>query len=190
MESDTLLGDWNANWENEFSGIWKRELNLKEILRAKPEGKSKFKIEIRNALGTKENGGAKLGEELFLEILVRSEEKESCFFSLLHFDPLGNVTQLFPNKFSPDGKVMTNQEFRFPSLDLPKKYKLIASEPIGDDTLVLLASELPISFASKQVSGIYQTSSNANSVTKGIKRQLALRTFDFTSKRIVLEVHE
>ncbi len=174
-QSSRILGSW-SEWNNastqEFLAILEREKSLQELANLKSPGKRDYKIEITNAVGSKDNGGAILGDELRVEFIIRSKQEKFAYVTILVYGQDGSVTQLFPNKYQSDNKVPTNVEFAFPPPDAPKKYKLIASNPVGEDTLVVIASDSSVALDNATPQGIYIGNSKSLSGTKGITLQL------------------
>ncbi len=193
-QSSRIIGSWSA-WSEaasqEFLSVLEREKALQELANLKSPGKRDYKIEITNAVGSKDNGGAAIGDELRIELIIRSKQEKFAYITILVYGQDGSVTQLFPNKYQSDNKVSTNTEFAFPPADAPKKYKLLASTPIGEDTMVVIASDSSIALENAAPQGIYIGSSKSLTGTKGITLQL-----DKTGKakydvnRIVFETRE
>lgn len=193
-QSSRIIGSWpglNDISSREFLAVLEREKSLQELANLKSPGKRDYKIEITNAVGSKDNGGAVIGDELWVEFIIRSKQEKYAYVTILVYGQDGSITQLFPNKYQSDNKVETNKEFAFPPPDAPKKYKLIASTPIGEDTMVVIASDSSVALENASPLGIYMGSTKSLSGTKGITLQL-----DKTGKtkydvnRIVFETKE
>jgi hypothetical protein len=193
-QSSRILGSWSA-WNEtssqEFLAILEREKALQELANLKSPGKRDYKIEITNAVGSKDNGGAVLGDELRLEFIIRSKQEKFAYVTILVYGQDGSVTQLFPNKYQSDNKIPTNSEFAFPPTDAPKKYKLIASNPVGEDTLVVIASDSSVALDNATPQGIYIGNSKSLSGTKGITLQLDKSgKVKYDVNRITFEIRE
>ena len=193
-QSSRIIGSWtglNDTSSQEFLAVLEREKSLQELANLKSPGKRDYKIEITNALGSKDNGGAVIGDELRVEFIIRSKQEKYAYVTILVYGQDGSITQLFPNKYQSNNKVETNKEFAFPPPDAPKKYKLIASTPIGEDTMVVIASDSSVALENGVSQGIYTGSTKSLLGTKGITLQL-----DKTGKtkydvnRIVFETRE
>ena len=186
-QSSRIIGSWtglNDTSSQEFLAVLEREKSLQELANLKSPGKRDYKIEITNALGSKDNGGAVIGDELRVEFIIRSKQEKYAYVTILVYGQDGSITQ-------SNNKVETNKEFAFPPPDAPKKYKLIASTPIGEDTMVVIASDSSVALENGVSQGIYTGSTKSLLGTKGITLQL-----DKTGKtkydvnRIVFETRE
>lgn len=193
-QSSRILGSW-SEWNNassqEFLAILEREKALQELANLKSPGKRDYKIEITNAVGSKDNGGAILGDELRIEFIIRSKQEKSAYVTILVYGQDGSITQLFPNKYQSDNKIPTNTDFAFPPPVAPKKYKLIASNPVGEDTLVVIASDSSVALENATPQGIYIGSTKSLSGTKGITLQLDKSgKVKYDVNRIIFETRE
>lgn len=174
-QSSRILGSWSG-WNDisseEFLTILEREKSLQELVNLKSSGKRDYKIELTNAVGSKDNGGSVIGDELRVEFIVRSKHERYAFITILVYGQDGSITQLFPNRYQSDNKIPTNKEFIFPPLDAPKKYKLIASSPVGEDTMVVIASDTSVGLENASQMGIYKSITKSLIGTKGLTLQL------------------
>lgn len=191
-QSSRILGSWKR-WEDgslqELLSVLEKEKSLLELANLKSAGKKDYKIEIVNAIGSKDNGGAVLGDELKLEFVVRSKKENFAYITILVYGQDGSITQLFPNKYQSDNKIATNTEFKFPPPDAPKKYKLIASQPVGEDTMVVIASDSSVALEDGTPQGIYFGNTKSLKGTKGITIQLdKTGTVKYDVNRIVFEI--
>lgn len=193
-QSAKILGSWSSYTDSssqEFLSILEREKALQELANLKSPGKRDYKIEITNAVGSKDNGGSVIGDELKLEIIVRSKKEQYAYLTILVYGQDGSITQLFPNKYQSDNKIATNTEFVFPPANAPKKYKLIASTPIGEDTMVVIASDSSVALENASPLGIYMSSTKSLLGTKGIALQLdKTGKVKYDVNRIVFETRE
>lgn len=193
-QSARILGSWsglNDVSTEELLTILEREKAFQELANLKSSGKRDYKIELTNAVGSRENGGAAIGDELKIEFIVRSKEEKFTYITILVYGQDGSVTQLFPNKYQADNKIATNTEFAFPPPDAPKKYKLLASTPVGEDTMVVIASDSPVGLDNASPQGIYKGNSKSLLGTKGITLQLdktGNRKYDVS--RIIFAIRE
>lgn len=182
---------WSGQNSEKLSQYWKREIFLKNLLRIRSEEALDVQIEVSQAVGLKETGGAKLGEDMFFEFVFRSATLPNIYVTMFLWERDGYITQLFPNRYDTNPLVKTNQEWRFPNPDTPKKYKMVASEPIGEDTILLITSQAPFpSLPEGSLNGIYLREKETNQATKGIKRELLDRKLNFKLNRYILEVNE
>ncbi|HNK91554.1 MAG TPA: DUF4384 domain-containing protein [Leptospiraceae bacterium] len=173
-QSSRILGSWtgwNDKSSQEFLTILEREKSLQELANLKSAGKKDYKIEVTNAIGSKENGGVKIGDEIKIEFIVKSKKEKYAYVTILVYGQDGSITQLFPNKYQSDNKIETNIDFSFPPPDAPKKYKLIASQPIGEDTMVIIASDSSVALEDGSPLGIYFGNTKSLKGTKGITLQ-------------------
>ncbi|MCB1141499.1 MAG: DUF4384 domain-containing protein [Leptospiraceae bacterium] len=192
--SSKILGSWpNLRTDSieDLIQLLEKEKSLQELARLQSSRKNDFEIEITNSVGSRDMGGAKFGDELFLEMIVNSKTEKYTYITILVYGQDGSVMQLFPNKYQSDNKVETNKEFQFPAADSPKKYKLIASPPAGEDTLVIIASNTPTVMDDKASTlGIYKGSENSFSQTKGISLQLDKTNSKYGIERVIFEIRE
>ncbi len=126
-----------------------------------------------------------------VEFIVRSKQEKTAYVTILVYGQDGSVLQLFPNKYQSDNKISTNTEFQFPPKDAPKKYKLLASTPVGEDTMVIIASDTPVVLENSVQQGIYKGNTKSLAGTKGIT--LKLDTNDkmkYDVNRVVFAIRE
>lgn len=193
-QSSRILGSWSSQSNTsieELLTILEREKALQELASLKSSGKRDYKIEVTNAVGSKENGGAVIGDELKVELIVRSKQEKFAYVTILVYGQDGSITQLFPNKYQSDNKIATNTEFTFPPPDAPKKYKLLASNPVGEDTMIVIVADTSVGLENASPMGIYKGSSKSLLGTKGITLQLdktGKMKYDIT--RIVFAIRE
>jgi hypothetical protein len=174
-QSSRILGSWSGYSDSsseELLAILEREKAFQELANLKSSGKRDYKIEVTNAVGSKDNGGAAIGEELRVEFIIRSKQEKFAYVTILVYGQDGSVVQLFPNKYQSDNKTATNTEFVFPAVDSPKKYKLLASTPVGEDTMIVIASDSSVSLEDAIPQGIYKGNTKSLIGTKGITLQL------------------
>ncbi|MBP7283401.1 MAG: DUF4384 domain-containing protein [Leptospiraceae bacterium] len=193
-QSSRILGSWNGLTEltsEEFLAIFEREKAFQELASLKSSGKRDYKIEVTNAIGSKDNGGAVIGEELKVEFIVKSKQESLAYITILVYGQDGSVTQLFPNKYQSDNKISTNVEFQFPPKDAPQKYKLLASNPVGEDTMVIIASDTPVVLPNSVPQGIYKGNTKSLAGTKGITLQLdKTGKMKYDVNRVTFEIRE
>jgi hypothetical protein len=61
------------------------------------------------------------------------------------------VAQIFPNKYDTNNLLNPNDNYKFPTSNATKKYKLEASTPVGNDRLLLIVTEKSLLFSNDNV---------------------------------------
>lgn len=98
---------WSGQNAEQLSQYWKREIFLKNLLRIRSEEALDVQIEVSQALGLKETGGAKLGEDMFFEFVFRSATLPNIYVTMFLWERDGYITQLFPNRYDSNPLVKT-----------------------------------------------------------------------------------
>ncbi|MEM7180404.1 MAG: DUF4384 domain-containing protein [Spirochaetota bacterium] len=111
----------------------------------------------------------RLGERIgFKYFVFRKDERKQVYLTILAYTSDGNIIQLFPNQYQRDNQVLTKKEAVFPSKNA--KFKVTASEPLGTDRIVMIASLKPVGLpGNSPKAGIYlYSNTNNKQKTKGI----------------------
>lgn len=193
-QSGRIMGSWGGFSDassEELLALLEREKSFQELAGLKAPGKKDYKVVITNAVGSKENGGAVIGEELKIEYKVTSKQEKFAYVTILVYGQDGSVTQLFPNKYQSDNKINTNEEVSFPPANAPRKYKLLASAPAGEDTMVVIASDTSVGLENAAPLGIYKGTTKSLSATKGLTLKLdKTGKMKYDVNRILFETRE
>lgn len=110
--------------------------------------------------------------KVVLKVTSRSEEMKKAYVAVLYYGQDGSILQIFPNKYDTDSQVDINQEFTIPRDE--RKYRLRAALPAGEDTMVIIASDVPVGLTGENSSyvGPYLMQKKSSKGTKGISIQL------------------
>ncbi|MCB1157863.1 MAG: DUF4384 domain-containing protein [Leptospiraceae bacterium] len=180
IESETakVLGSWDSYTKRSLNQLLQiLEINacLYELLSLK-SGKYKSDIEIYDvfSIASEEYEGVVFNEKINIEYKLRSK-KQKVYITILAYFSDGTLIQLFPNRFHKDNLLESNKEHKFPPENTPEAYNLLAGEPAGVDTVILIASESPVGLPSNYLEkfDIYSgTTTNKVHATKGMRISL------------------
>ena len=105
------------------------------------------------------------GEQIEITIAI----PEQSYLYLYDIDPAGTVTLLYPNRFSPNSQVFPG------TVTLPGEgYRLIVGEPEGIETLVAVASSIPLPELTAPVKGSFrQMDGSPEAFAQGLETKLS-----------------
>lgn len=126
------------------------------------------------------------GEPIEITITIESgiSIPEQSYLYLYDIDPAGTVTILYPNRFSPDPRVSPG------TISLPGEgYRLIVGEPEGIETLVAVASSIPLPELTAPAKGSFRQMEEAPvAFAKGLETKLS--NAQWTSAWIQITVYQ
>lgn len=191
-QSSKVLGAWKKEERSaveDLVGRLETEKTLKDLFHLKGAGTKDFMIEITNASAAKENGGAVFGEQVKIELIIKSKKHEKAYLTMLYYGQDGTVLQIFPNKHDRENRVETNKEISIPGEK--KSYSIVASPPAGTDTILLIASDSPVGLSadSSSFAGPYMVQKKGLKGTKGLEVQLN-KNVKYGISRILFDIRE
>ncbi|HNM06587.1 MAG TPA: DUF4384 domain-containing protein, partial [Leptospiraceae bacterium] len=192
VQSSKVLGAWkkeDSSALEDLIGRLETEKTLKDLFHLKGAGTKDFLIDITNASAAKENGGAVFGEQVKIELMVKSKKHDKAYLTMLYYGQDGTVLQIFPNKHDRDNRVDTNKEISIPGEK--KSYSIVASPPAGTDTILLIASDSPVGLQADSASfaGPYMVQKKGLKGTKGLEVQLN-KNVKYGISRILFDIRE
>jgi hypothetical protein len=128
------------------------------------------------------------GEPIEITITIESaigiSIPEQSYLYLYDIDPAGTVTILYPNRFSPDPRVSPG------AISLPGEgYRLIVGEPEGIETLVAVASSIPLPELTAPAKGSFrQMDGSPETFAQGLETKLS--NAQWTSAWIQITVYQ
>jgi hypothetical protein len=135
----------------EFSDLLDAEAGYFELIELKNNGNSDFKLSDIFSKAELGKEGARIGESIELEFVYRSKTKKNGYLTIYLFTTDGMVAQIFPNKYDTNNLLNPNDNYKFPTSNATKKYKLEASTPVGNDRLLLIITEKPLLFSNDSI---------------------------------------
>lgn len=187
--SGKVYGSWKEGNSSSYSELSER-LEAEKVMRdlvQLNEKSRKLKIHQESSF----EGKILVGEsiKLVLKLSSASETLKRAYVTVLYYGQDGSILQIFPNKYDTDSLVDINQEFTVPRDE--KKYRLQADHPAGEDTIVIIASDVPVGLTGENSSyvGPYLMQKKSSKGTKGISIQLNKGNVTAV-KKIVLNIQE
>jgi hypothetical protein len=173
--SSKILGSWSQLSQKNINSIGKileKENSIRELLHSS-DGKSKdYEIRIHKFPSLPSDKTIKLGDEITFSLEVISKTEKKVHLTIFVYRSDGTMIQIFPNQFQPKNQIDTNSNFSFPNKNIPDKYKIIASEPTGEDQYIFIASKDKLKLGVENYEG-YQTFDEEMLLqSKGVKLQL------------------
>ncbi|MCK4356376.1 DUF4384 domain-containing protein, partial [Candidatus Bipolaricaulota bacterium] len=109
------------------------------------------------------------GEPIEITITIESALSEQSYLYLYDIDPVGTVTLLYPNRFSPNPQVPPG------TISLPGEgYRLIVGGPEGIETLVAVASSIPLPELTAPAKGSFrQMEESPEAFAQGLETKLS-----------------
>lgn len=170
--SSKILGSWSQLSQKNINSICKileKENSIRELLNSS-EGNSKdYEIKIHKFPS---DNSIKIGEEIKFSLEVFSKSEKKVHLTIFVFSSDGTMIQIFPNQFQPKNQIETNQYFSFPSNNIPDKYKIIASEPLGEDQYIFIASKEKLKLGDENYEGYQTFEEEIFMQSKGVRLQL------------------
>ncbi len=107
--------------------------------------------------------------EITITIEIEIAISEQSYLYLYDIDPAGTVTLLYPNRFSPNPQVSPG------TVSLPGEgYRLIVGEPEGIETLVAVASSIPLPELTAPTKGSFrQMDGSPETFAQGLETKLS-----------------
>lgn len=192
VQSSKVLSAWKKEDSSAVDDLVSRletEKTLKDLFHLKGAGTKDFLIDITNASAARENGGAVFGEQVKIELMIKSKKHDKAYLTMLYYGQDGTVLQIFPNKHDRDNRVDTNKEISIPGEKKP--YSIVASPPAGTDTILLIASDSPVGLQADSASfaGPYMVQKKGLKGTKGLEIQLN-KNVKYGISRILFDIRE
>lgn len=128
----------------ELHSLLDAESGYTELVSLRNNGSPEHKISDIFSKAEVGKEGARVGENIELEYVYRSKAKKEGYLTIYLFTTDGTVVQVFPNKFEPENRLTPNENYKFPSPNAKKSYKLEASPPVGNDRLLLIVTPKPL----------------------------------------------
>lgn len=113
------------------------------------------------------------GEELVFQ--VKSEK--DCYLLLLNLDNAGNIHVIYPNAFHEDNYLKTGELLRIPDQKTRSKdFYLEFGPPAGEESVLAIASRIPIDFRSLNINQFGKLFENTKPVTQPLQSRMELLT--------------
>ena len=136
---------------SEFSDLLDAEAGYFELIQLKNNGSNDYKLSDIFSKAELGKEGARIGESIELEFVYRSKTKKNGYLTIYLFTTDGTIAQIFPNKYDTNNLLNPNDNYKFPTSNATKKYKLEASTPVGNDRLLLIITEKSLQFSSENI---------------------------------------
>ena len=173
--SSKILGSWSQLSQKNITSISKileKENSIQELLLTS-EGISKdYEIRIHKFPSLPSDKTIKLGDEINFSLEVLSKTEKKVYLTIFVYSSDGTMTQIFPNQFQPKNQIDTNTNFSFPKKNIPDQYKIIASEPTGEDQFIFIATKVKLKFGDENYEGYQAFEEEVLLQSKGVKLQL------------------
>lgn len=152
-KKNILLGsfDYSTPSLKEFSSMVDTEAGYSRLISLKNNGNNDYKINDLFSKAEQGKEGARIGESIELEFVYRSKTKKIGYLTIYLFTTDGMIAQIFPNKYDTNNILNPNDNYKFPTQNAIKPYKLEAVPPVGNDRLVLIITEKSFSFSSNNI---------------------------------------
>lgn len=143
--------EYIENSYSEFSDLLDAEAGYFALIELKNNGSNDYKLSDIFSKAELGKEGAKIGESIELEFVYRSKTKKNGYLTIYLFTTDGMIAQIFPNKYDTNNLLNPNDNYKFPTSNATKKYKLEASTPVGNDRLMLIVTEKSLLFSNENV---------------------------------------
>ncbi len=138
--------DYSKSSLKSFADLVDAEAGYSRLISLKNSGNNDYKINELFSKAELGKEGAHVGESIELEFVYRSKTKKQGYLSIYLFTTDGMIAQIFPNKYDSDNLLNPNDNYKFPTQNASKPYKLEAAPPVGNDRIVLIITQKPLSF--------------------------------------------
>jgi len=152
-KKNVLLGsfDYSTASLKEFSSMVDAEAGYSRLISLKNNGNNDYKINELFSKAEQGKEGARIGDSIELEFVYRSKTKKVGYLTIYLFTTDGMIAQIFPNKYDTNNILNPNDNYKFPTQNAIKPYKLEAAPPVGNDRLVLIITQKSFSFSSNNI---------------------------------------
>ncbi|MCX5814308.1 MAG: caspase family protein [Proteobacteria bacterium] len=124
---------------------------------------------------------------------------EDCYLLMINTDSKGNVHLMFPNRFYRDNFIRAGEERKIPDERMGKKFELEFGEPVGEETVKVIATKEPIDldklgigkFEELLKQGVYaQIPEKTRTIlVKEVKESLSSGKFAWSDDTLVIRSH-
>jgi len=193
-KKNVLLGsfDYSTASLKEFSSMVDAEAGYSRLISLKNNGNNDYKINELFSKAEQGKEGARIGDSIELEFVYRSKTKKMGYLTIYLFTTDGMIAQIFPNKYDTNNILNPNDNYKFPTQNAIKPYKLEAAPPVGNDRLVLIITQKSFSFSpnnTKNYGHLIVLLKNKYEELKKITEELK-STESFGLYEIVLDIKE
>jgi len=152
-KKNVLLGsfDYSTASLKEFSSMVDAEAGYSRLISLKNNGNNDYKINELFSKAEQGKEGARIGDSIELEFVYRSKTKKVGYLTIYLFTTDGMIAQIFPNKYDTNNILNPNDNYKFPTQNAIKPYKLEAAPPVGNDRLVLIITQKSFSFSPNNI---------------------------------------
>lgn len=193
-KKNVLLGsfDYSTASLKEFSSMVDAEAGYSRLISLKNNGNNDYKINELFSKAEQGKEGARIGDSIELEFVYRSKAKKVGYLTIYLFTTDGMIAQIFPNKYDTNNILNPNDNYKFPTQNAIKPYKLEAAPPVGNDRLVLIITQKSFSFSPNNIKNyghLIVLLKNKSEELKKITEELK-STESFGLYEIVLDIKE
>ncbi len=193
-KKNILLGSFDYSTESlkEFSSMVDAEAGYSRLISLKNNGNNDYKINELFSKAEQGKEGARIGDSIELEFVYRSKTKKVGYLTIYLFTTDGMIAQIFPNKYDTNNILNPNDNYKFPTQNALKPYKLEAAPPVGNDRLVLIITQKSFSFSPNNIKNyghLIVLLKNKSEELKKITEELK-STESFGLYEIVLDIKE
>jgi hypothetical protein len=193
-KKNILLGsfDYSTASLKDFSSMVDAEAGYSRLISLKNNGNNDYKINELFSKAEQGKEGARIGDSIELEFVYRSKTKKVGYLTIYLFTTDGMIAQIFPNKYDTNNILNPNDNYKFPTQNAIKPYKLEAAPPVGNDRLVLIITQKSFSFSPNNIKNyghLLVLLKNKSEELKKITEELK-STESFGLYEIVLDIKE
>ncbi len=193
-KKNILLGsfDYSTASLKDFSSMVDAEAGYSRLISLKNNGNNDYKINELFSKAEQGKEGARIGDSIELEFVYRSKTKKVGYLTIYLFTTDGMIAQIFPNKYDTNNILNPNDNYKFPTQNALKPYKLEAAPPVGNDRLVLIITQKSFSFSPNNIKNyghLIVLLKNKSEELKKITEELK-STESFGLYEIVLDIKE
>jgi hypothetical protein len=193
-KKNILLGsfDYSTASLKDFSSMVDAEAGYSRLISLKNNGNNDYKINELFSKAEQGKEGARIGDSIELEFVYRSKTKKVGYLTIYLFTTDGMIAQIFPNKYDTNNILNPNDNYKFPTQNAIKPYKLEAAPPVGNDRLVLIITQKSFSFSPNNIKNyghLIVLLKNKSEELKKITEELK-STESFGLYEIVLDIKE
>ena len=184
--------DYKESSYSDFSDLLDAEAGYFDLIELKNNGSNDYKLSDIFSKAELGKEGARIGESIELEFVYRSKTKKNGYLTIYLFTTDGMIAQIFPNKYDTNNLLNPNDNYKFPTSNATKKYKLEASTPVGNDRIMLIVTERPLLFSNDNVKNYGHLSvlqKNKKQELSRIKQELKSMS-SYGLYEIVLDIRE
>lgn len=190
--SAKIIGSWNQfSYKNInlMIKLLEREYSIKEILSLSEKESKEFYFKIIEFPSITNQKTLKINDEIKFSFEVKSLKKRKVYLNIFVFSTDGSMTQIFPNSFQKNNLISTNEIFKFPNSLIPNEFKLVATEPVGEDQYIFIASENKLLIDEKKTDSYQVFEEDISEVAKAVSFQLEKKG-NLSIKKMKVEIIE